>query len=386
MKFFDGQFVEEYKHYSNYQEWFEYLKPHFLYDSWDILTENTILYPHLEPMYTLNLESIFRDDLFKLTYEEFLKSDKKFIAIVEPTESTWRYEEFRTKDGLECNVIRYIHLMCERTSVPQDKILFITNDLNCREAYDEWFEYHNFDSKINLLGYPMYINILLSDYRRKGLREVKPKNPNKTFISLFGRRDEYRERMYNYIVKSESLNNKSYVSNMALNKLLPNSHVDMDKFQKEVENEITTESDFEKDVLEQYYDDSYFSLVPESANFLPMNNPTGFKTPTVFLSEKLTRAIYYGHPFLIWCYPGVLKQLKEWGFHTFSEIFDESYDEIEDVDDRCNAILLELERVSQLDWKNMDLKSKLEHNCKILLEFKKPTEIFIQELKGLCSQ
>ena len=117
-----------------------------------------------------------------------------------------------------------------------------------------------------------------------------------------------------------------------------------------------------------------------------MNNPTGFKTPTVFLSEKLTRAIYYGHPFLIWCYPGVLKQLKEWGFHTFSEIFDESYDEIEDVDDRCNAILLELERVSQLDWKNMDLKSKLEHNCKILLEFKKPTEIFIQELKGLCSQ
>ena len=115
MKFFDGQFVEEYKHYSNYQEWFEYLKPHFLYDSWDILTENTILYPHLEPMYTLNLESIFRDDLFKLTYEEFLKSDKKFIAIVEPTESIWRNEEFRTKDGLKCNMIRYIHLMCERT-------------------------------------------------------------------------------------------------------------------------------------------------------------------------------------------------------------------------------------------------------------------------------
>mgnify|MGYP003660835610 FL=1 len=74
MKFFDGQFLEENKHYSNYQEWFDMLKPHFLYDSWDILTENTILYPHLEPMYTLNLESIFRDDLFKLTYEEFLKS------------------------------------------------------------------------------------------------------------------------------------------------------------------------------------------------------------------------------------------------------------------------------------------------------------------------
>ena len=59
MKFFDGQFVGENKHYSTYQKWFKYLKPHFLYDSWDILTENTILYPHLESMYTLDLENIF---------------------------------------------------------------------------------------------------------------------------------------------------------------------------------------------------------------------------------------------------------------------------------------------------------------------------------------
>ena len=55
------------------------------------------------------------------------------------------------------------------------------------------------------------------------------------------------------------------------------------------------------------------------------------------------------HPLIILGRPGILKKLKEQGFKTFPELFDESYDEIEDDYERFTQVVSEINRVCKLD-------------------------------------
>lgn len=63
------------------------------------------------------------------------------------------------------------------------------------------------------------------------------------------------------------------------------------------------------------------------------------------LSEKLFRSIIYKKPFIRLGMPHSLKRLREWGFKTFDGVlFDESYDDIEDCDERTNNILSQVNK------------------------------------------
>ena len=57
------------------------------------------------------------------------------------------------------------------------------------------------------------------------------------------------------------------------------------------------------------------------------------------LTEKTWKAIFNFHPVIIVGAKHSLKYLKERGFDTFGDIFDESYDEIEDGNERLDRIL-----------------------------------------------
>ena len=59
--------------------------------------------------------------------------------------------------------------------------------------------------------------------------------------------------------------------------------------------------------------------------------------------NTLKSAIF--HPFLIWGSPGCLGLFKSFGFKTFSNIFDESYDLIKDDSERMECILGEVKRM-----------------------------------------
>ena len=76
------------------------------------------------------------------------------------------------------------------------------------------------------------------------------------------------------------------------------------------------------------------------------------------------------HPFIILGRPGILKNLKEKGFQTFPELFDESYDEIEDDYERFTKVVSEVKRVCELDINELHeiystkLLSKIVYNQK----------------------
>lgn len=68
----------------------------------------------------------------------------------------------------------------------------------------------------------------------------------------------------------------------------------------------------------------------------------------IHLTEKTLRPIACGHPFILAAGPGSLKLLRSYGFHTFSGYINESYDEIQNDQERLGAIIQEMKRIQNL--------------------------------------
>jgi hypothetical protein len=87
------------------------------------------------------------------------------------------------------------------------------------------------------------------------------------------------------------------------------------------------------------YIDTYFSLVSE----------TVFDYPYSFRTEKIWKPIAMAHPWIAVANSGYYRDLKQLGFQTFSHVIDESFDAIENHQDRIERIALIVEDLCQQD-------------------------------------
>ena len=76
------------------------------------------------------------------------------------------------------------------------------------------------------------------------------------------------------------------------------------------------------------YIDTYFSLVSE----------TVFDYPYSLRSEKIYKPMAMGHPFVAVANRGFYQDLHHAGFQTFGNLIDESFDSIDNNQDRLNRI------------------------------------------------
>jgi hypothetical protein len=74
-----------------------------------------------------------------------------------------------------------------------------------------------------------------------------------------------------------------------------------------------------------WYDSTYFSLVVETTEQLPA-------TGVPFVTEKSFKPMAFQHPFQIHGAAGTLQYIKEQGFVTYDNLFDESYDQLSGAD------------------------------------------------------
>ncbi len=124
---------------------------------------------------------------------------------------------------------------------------------------------------------------------------------------------------------------------------------------------------------EHLYLQSYFSVVAETFGFPKYRTDPVYGNLvtdcSVFPTEKIYKPILFGHPFIVASTPHFLKEMKAQGYETFPELFDESYDDIEDDCDRYRFIVNEIDRVCRLShaqWmtvtKQLRPKLMLNHN------------------------
>ena len=128
------------------------------------------------------------------------------------------------------------------------------------------------------------------------------------------------------------------------------------------------------------YLNTYFSVITE----------TLFYEQGHYISEKTFKGIQHLHPFVVIGKPGILKQLRKWGFKTFSDFWDESYDEISNDSLRMESIYNVIKKlIEKTDDEWVELNKKLLpiliHNRKTLLSFDENdvADVYIENLNKL---
>lgn len=87
------------------------------------------------------------------------------------------------------------------------------------------------------------------------------------------------------------------------------------------------------------YMDTYFSLVTE----------TVFDYPYSFRTEKIWKPMAMGHPWIAVANHGYYRDMRNLGFRTFGDLIDESFDAIEDNQQRLERIAQEVEWLCKQD-------------------------------------
>jgi hypothetical protein len=113
------------------------------------------------------------------------------------------------------------------------------------------------------------------------------------------------------------------------------------------------------------YFDSFCAIVTES----------NFANPFALFSEKTVNAMKAGRPFIIASGTGTLEYLRQHGFKTFSDFWDESYDLETNHELRIQKILAVIDyidsmRVEELKELYSKIKPTVEHNFRRLMDLK----------------
>lgn len=113
-------------------------------------------------------------------------------------------------------------------------------------------------------------------------------------------------------------------------------------------------------LVKEHFEQTYFSLVTETVVENKPHEP-------LFLSEKVYMPMVNYHPMLVLGGSRTLETLKEQGYETFPELFNEAYDEHHSKKHRYKIVWENLKRIIEMDKKELhkiyvDIIPKLKHN------------------------
>lgn len=120
-----------------------------------------------------------------------------------------------------------------------------------------------------------------------------------------------------------------------------------------------------------WYNDTAFSIVAETSMYPgPM---------MIFITEKTFKPIELMHPFMIAGCANSLDLLRRNGFETFDNCFDESYDSINDPDQRLKAVM---EQARNFEFSGYDSETlrRMEHNHARFYDFGESRRRYINDV------
>jgi hypothetical protein len=288
-------------------------------------------------------------------------------------------------------------------NIPMYKIMYLTGTINGEQVYDDWANRNNIpddkDHRMKIIPYASSREIFsrfLECGDTDGNLAVEPHYdpnhvPEKLFLS-WNRRFRTHRTLLALILEKYNLIERSVISfakhdeerftdtfiklihNMD-KPIRPYGNGSIEFNSKEIErfnSRLPLVIDGEKDVNKMcedfgftadYYKQTLVSLVTE----------TNFTLNECTLTEKSFKPLLHKHPFIILGVPGAVRGLRNLGFQTFGEFWDESYDETDDPGNRMVKIAEILKDIGTWDDNRirdfrMRVKPILDHNYNLLKE------------------
>lgn len=190
-------------------------------------------------------------------------------------------------------------------------------------------------------------------------KAINTHNRDQSFFTLIGRHDDHRDALVNALYQQDLMQQGLVIYHdcrnldNAVTKLLANQHTE-DKFVKDFDNCELDRVWYDGIPDKNYYETYNLEIVAEST------------VNAHFLTEKTIKPLVSKMPFLTVSSPGYLKYLQNIGYKTFSDVFDESYDNITNTALRVQAIadtLATLVSTKQIYNLTNTCSDVLEHNA-----------------------
>jgi FkbM family methyltransferase len=292
---------------------------------------------------------------------------------------------------LEEIFLKFIHSYFAKKDLPASQIIYQTCCLNGQELYENYCKSIGDSSKLNfeymaenfLMHYGFALKIKQNENHFKTL--------NKDFL-MFNRRwlSHPHRTLFLYNIFKRNLIDNFYISFTKLDvdhkinystavkdhcSNFYNKKIDFNTLEI-IENKLPLILDTEDLVssnlmFEQFSDTKHFY----DTSLIHIVSETYFYSNIIHLTEKTFKPILYKQPFIMLGPPFMLKKLRELGFKTFNDIWDESYDEITNHNERFEKILNLVEQIAKMNkTEKNELLEKCQkiiyHNFEIVANFK----------------
>lgn len=230
--------------------------------------------------------------------------------------------------------------------------------------------------------YTPYMNLVVKDLHFMNLDPIHPKDKglsfgfSRKFINLNGRYCLHRHILAAYLSKRST--HMSWFHNHELPKETEWYNLNdwdsaiVEKLDVDLSPKFLDCADFSvldqtSPSLEKYYRESFCDIVGESRFTRPMGN----------VSEKVFKPICYKKPFVLAAPAKSLAYLKSLGFETFSDFWDESYDNCENHEERLKKVLTVIDFIDNMSLTELRFMYEnmipiMEHN------YKKASELVFQ--------
>jgi len=283
-----------------------------------------------------------------------------------------------------------IHKIIDEVKLDSLNCYFLSGGVQAQEIYNQWCIDNQIDNKINIIVINSWERHIHQSIHAEKDFEFNIKNKEKLFLCFNRILRKHRVSLLG-LLYNKNLVERAFYSFFKLSyggKFSPLGLTPYLKLTKNTQSVIhrnifknmmnfplllnnktgeNTNSILSSDA--ELYDASYFSLVTETFFFKEENQT--FDEVSVFFSEKIFKPIACKHPFILVSRPKSLFHLRHLGYKTFHPYIDESYDLMEDDEERLLAIVNEVERLSKktteewIEWQTT-IKDIVEHNFSVI--------------------
>lgn len=266
--------------------------------------------------------------------------------------------------------------------IPLTQIIYVTNCGNGKEVYENYCQRHNIIPEIQVEYLPVFridktdIKHAVDKYLLEG---YTPGPKEKTFLCFNRRYSDHRVLFFIMMVKK---------------KLIDKFYISMAASQPEANRTFKTNAEYliyrhntygitKDDIVEcesllpLILDNTNFNNYPMETTLTPVEkfyknsliniiNETYFFNNIIHITEKTYKPIAFLQPFILLGAAGSLQHIRNMGFKTFNNFWDESYDtEIDDIT-RFNKIINIVEQIS--NWSDEE-KIKFSYSVKEIIEY-----------------
>ncbi len=279
---------------------------------------------------------------------------KHFLRLYQEKSKYNNFEELARKRRLRLVMYRHTDVVSDLADEYIDNRNFLDwlDDLKITIITDGrlGYEIDKILERCNIVELPPYFSGTTFQFH---LSTIKKHDPSKDYFCLMHDKPktDHRPTMFRYLKKKSLLEHG--ICNF--NKKIDLTDFD-DAYGEEYKKQIPNNGVRQTFPIMTYYNDTSLELVVESLG-------RRADIDTFYATEKTFKPMAMNHPFMILATRNHLKNIRDMGFRTFGEHWDESYDQQHDLDDRCRRIANNLvEHQGRFHDLYNDTKDIREHN------------------------